>query len=176
MKTVIVGSQNPVKLASAQEAFAQVFPDETFEFITHSAPSGVSEQPMSSEETYTGACNRLDACQEAYPDAAYYVGLEGGVQEHEGDLYTSGWMVVRSGDSKQYATQAALVLLPPAIAQLVREGKEVGDATDIVFNDTNSKQKNGLVGPLSGGLITRKDFYVHPLIFALSPFAQSELY
>jgi non-canonical (house-cleaning) NTP pyrophosphatase len=41
MKKVVVGSANPVKLETTKEAFALVFPHETFEYITHSAPSGV---------------------------------------------------------------------------------------------------------------------------------------
>ena len=46
MKTVIVGSENPVKLETAKEAFKLVFPEIEFEFITFSAPSLVSDQPI----------------------------------------------------------------------------------------------------------------------------------
>ena len=58
MKTVIVGSQNPVKIEVARQAFEAVFPEEQFEFVGYKAQSNVSDQPKSDEETLLGAYNR----------------------------------------------------------------------------------------------------------------------
>jgi non-canonical (house-cleaning) NTP pyrophosphatase len=38
---------------------------------------------------------------------------------------------------------------------LVESGKELGDADDIVFGKSNSKQQNGAVGILTHDIITR---------------------
>ena len=55
MKKVIVGSTNPVKLQTTQEAFSLVFPNEIFEFETYSAESNVPDQPIGSVQTREGA-------------------------------------------------------------------------------------------------------------------------
>ena len=67
-------------------------------------------------------------------------------------------------------------LLPPKVSELINQGQELGIATDIVFNETNSKHKGGTVGILTNDLITRKDFYRDAMIFALIPFVKPELY
>ncbi len=99
MKTVIVGSTNPVKLEVAREAFNWVFPTEEFEFITEAAVSGVPDQPFGLEETKRGATNRAKSCRAAFPLADYCVGLEGGIEEIDGEYWPSAWMCVedRSG-------------------------------------------------------------------------------
>lgn len=59
MKKIIVASKNPVKVHAVEQAFGKMFPDEIFEIEGVSVLSGVSEQPLSNEETYTGAMNRV---------------------------------------------------------------------------------------------------------------------
>ena len=66
--------------------------------------------------------------------------------------------------------------LPKKISNLLKEGYELGDADDMVFKRSNSKQKNGAVGILSDNLITRTDYYTHAIILALIPFTNSKLY
>ena len=80
MKTVVVGSHNPVKLNAVKIAFGQMFPKEEFSFEAYSIPSGVSDQPMSYKETKEGAINRAKNGKEMYPQAHYWVGVEGGVE------------------------------------------------------------------------------------------------
>lgn len=72
--------------------------------------------------------------------------------------------------------KTATFFLPPAIASLIHAGKELGEADDIVFGQTNSKQKNGAVGILTGDLITRTSYYVDAIILACIPFKNIELY
>jgi non-canonical (house-cleaning) NTP pyrophosphatase len=62
------------------------------------------------------------------------------------------------------------------ISDLIKQGYELGEADDIVFNRSNSKQKNGAVGILTDNLINRTDYYTHAIILALIPFTNSKLY
>jgi len=62
------------------------------------------------------------------------------------------------------------------IARLVEEGKELGDADDIVFGQSKSKQKNGTVGNLTGDVITRSTYYSETVVLALVPFKNPNLY
>ena len=66
--------------------------------------------------------------------------------------------------------------LPPKIAELIRQGKELGEADDIVFGRTNSKQENGAVGILTDGVVDRTKYYTEAVVLALIPFKNERLY
>ena len=59
---------------------------------------------------------------------------------------------------------------------MIDGGLEVGEATDIIFNTSNSKQGIGMVGNLTNGALTRTDYYVQTAILSLLPFIHPELY
>jgi len=59
---------------------------------------------------------------------------------------------------------------------LIRQGKELGEADDIVFGRSNSKQENGAVGLLTDNAIDRAQLYEHAMILALIPFKNEALY
>ena len=61
-------------------------------------------------------------------------------------------------------------MLSPKVAELVKQGKGLGEADDIVFGKTNSKQSNGGVGILTGDVLTRTPYYEPTVILALIPF------
>jgi len=63
MKTIIVGSSNPVKVAVVKEAFAKAFTGIPFTVVPFSVQSSVSNQPIGDEETKPGAFNRASDVQ-----------------------------------------------------------------------------------------------------------------
>ncbi|MDD5645622.1 MAG: DUF84 family protein, partial [Candidatus Bipolaricaulis sp.] len=67
-------------------------------------------------------------------------------------------------------------VLPDAVAQLVRQGMELGAADDRVFGRMGSKLDQGAVGLLTGGIIDRTALYEHAVILALIPFRNDALY
>jgi inosine/xanthosine triphosphatase len=173
--TVAVASHNPVKLRAAQAGFAAMFPGVELNMLPVSVPSGVAEQPTSDEETLQGALNRSASAQAAAPTANFWVGIEGGIAYNQGEMLAFAWVVVRSSGELGRARTAAFYL-PPRVAELVRAGRELGEADDIVFERENSKQDNGAVGLLTGDVIDRALFYTHAVILALIPFKNEELY
>jgi len=174
MKRIIVASQNPVKIQAALGGFQKMFPGETFQAEGVSAPSGVSDQPMGDEETLQGALNRAGSARRLAPDADYWVGIEGGCHEMDGDLLTFAWIVVMSGERTGRA-RTGTFSLPVEVARLVREGVELGEADDRVFRRSNSKQGNGAVGLLTRDVIDRTGYYEHAVILALVPFRNPDL-
>lgn len=176
MKKVIVASKNPVKISASAEGFKKMFPEETFECVGVSAPSGVAEQPMTDEETYTGATNRLSHIKSAEPEADYWIALEGGVEERDGELEVFAWMVIESKEGVTGKGKTSSFFLPRKIAELVHQGMELGHATDKVFNETDSKQKNGSIGFLTNDNVTRTTYYIEAIIIALIPFKNPSLY
>lgn len=175
MPKIIVASTNPVKIAAALEGFRRMFPEHDFTASGISVPSGVSDQPMSDDETLTGAINRVTAAHEREPDADYWVGMEGGCDTHQGALQAFAWMVVMDAAGRRGKSRTAAYDLPEETARLVRQGIELGDADDIVFGRSNSKQQNGSVGLLTGDVIDRTAFYVPSVILALIPFRNPNL-
>ena len=172
---VIIASKNQIKINTVTTSFAKVFPEQEFEFVGISASSEVSDQPMTEAETSLGAKNRIKNAKASYPDADFWVALEGGLQEVNGQLEVFGYIVVET-TNKTGISKTATFTLPEKVAELIRQGKELGEADDIVFGGINSKQKTGAVGILTKNLITRTTYYEQAMILALIPFINLELY
>lgn len=175
MERVVVASKNPVKLKAVQEGFTAMFPDRAYSWTTLSVPSGVADQPMSDAETLRGALNRIEGARATEPDAHYWVGLEGGMQENNGRLEAFAWMVVQ-GRERQGMSRTGSFFVPPAIADMVRGGMELGHANDQVYDRTDSKRNEGATGILTGGVVTRTSFYSPSIVLALIPFKNPQHY
>jgi inosine/xanthosine triphosphatase len=173
VKRIIVASKNPVKIQAALDGFQKMFPAEVFVVEGISAPSGVSDQPMSDTETLQGALNRARNAREL-TDGDYWVGIEGGCDAHGDELQAFAWIVVLSRERAGKA-RTGTFMLPAEVARLVREGVELGEADDRVFNRSNSKQGNGAVGILTGDVIDRTVYYEHAVVLALVPFKNLDL-
>jgi inosine/xanthosine triphosphatase len=206
MPLIIIASTNPVKIDATRLGFEKMFsqdaesilrlrgasaqdttPKSNFHFQGVDVPSGVSHQPMTDAETLTGARTRAENARIARPKADFWVGIEGGVEirgEGEGEKRSGGkeermdafaWVVILGQDLSGEA-RTGTFQLPPEITRLVREGVELGHADDMVFQRSNSKQKDGAIGILTDGLIDRTAYYVHAVMLALVPFKKRELY
>ena len=176
MIKIIIASKNPVKINSTRAGFVKMFKDEIFEIEGLGVESGVSDQPMSEEETLTGAKNRVNKVFSLSPNADFWVGIEGGSKVVGEGMETFAWVVIKSKNGIVSQGRTASFYLPKEIVALVKMGKELGEADDIVFKRTNSKQSNGAVGILTGDVLTRADYYETAVIMALIPFKNPKLY
>ena len=175
MSKIVVASTNPVKMAATQRGFRRMFPGLAFQFAAVDAPSGVRDQPLTSAETLQGAMQRTQAARERLPEAAYWVGIEGGVETDAYGISAFAWIVIRSSDAMGQS-RTGTFYLPPPVAELLRRGKELGEAGDIVFGAVDSKRSGGAIGLLSGQALDRTALYEQAVILALAPFKQPELY
>jgi inosine/xanthosine triphosphatase len=130
---------------------------------------------MSEEETLLGAQNRAAGARSLVPEADFWVGIEGGVQDHQGEMAAFAWVVVTAREAAG-KSRTGTFFLPPRVAELIRGGKELGEADDLVFGRTNSKQENGAIGLLTGDVIDRVQLYQQAIILALVPFRNRSLY
>ena len=167
---IVVTSRNPVKIAAVKEAFLSQFPGVGIQTVPVKVDSGVSEQPMSDQETRQGARNRVENARLMFSDADYWVGLEGGLDYFDDRLMAFAWMVIANGKNRISETRSATLPLPPEVQALVSGGLELGEANDRVFSTLNSKQAGGAYGLLTDGLMTRESIYTQTLILALIPF------
>lgn len=173
---LVISSKNPVKVNATLGGFKQMFPEETFEHEMVAVSSGVSDQPMSNEETYLGATNRANNAKQEMPDADYWIGLEGGIEEGEKGMEAFAWAVVINKEGLLGKSRTATFFLPQRIAELVNQGTELGHADDMVFGTSNSKQSSGSVGILTKDVLTRTTYYQDAIVLALIPFKNPDLY
>jgi len=170
---IVVASMNPVKINATKLGFQSFFKKVEVSGIT--TDSGVSDQPMSDEETLKGARNRAQNAKNASPEADYWVGIEGGVQGDQNGLTAFAWIVVCdrkiSGESRTTTFR-----LPPQVVELIDRGYELGEANDIIFEKHNSKQQSGAVGLLTQNTITRTQLYAQAVQLALIPAINNKMY
>ncbi|EGU37598.1 NTPase [Vibrio ichthyoenteri ATCC 700023] len=170
-QTVIVASLNPAKISAVESAFHCVFPQHTFTFIGVNVPSEVADQPISNQETYQGARNRVTNAKLTRANGDFYVGLEAGIE----DGVTFAWMVIESA-TQRGESRSASMMLPPAVADRLSQEVELGTVMDEVFGTTNIKQKGGAIGVLTQHQLTRSSVYHQALIMALIPFTNPQHY
>ena len=170
---VVVGSRNPVKIAAVRAVLARVAPRATAD--GHAVASQVPDQPWGDEETIRGARTRARAALAADPGASMGVGIEGGVVAlADGGVMSNAWAVVVDRDGREGVGGSLAMPLPPKVARLLREGMELGHAMDAVTGSENTKHKEGAVGILTQGLITRQGAYEVLLTYALAPWLAAE--
>lgn len=172
-----MASQNPVKIEATKRGFERAFGVGEFVFEGVKTESGVPDQPFGPEETLQGARNRAQNARAQVPDADFYIGLEGGVEQSGKDLYAKAWVSILDTDGRESHSSNGPFLLPPKVAALVLEGQvELSDAADQMFHTESIGTKSGVVSVLTNGAMDRTEYYVHMIILALVPFLKKELY
>jgi len=174
MIQIVVASKNPVKINAAKLGFEAMM-NEAVEATGVSVPSGVSDQPMTDEITRIGSEQRANGAKKNYPDADYWIGIEGGIDKLNGGIHTFGWITILS-KNQHGQSRSATIPLPNAVEAGLQSGRELGDINDELFHKDNSKQNMGTSGILTNGVMDRLELYRHALVLALIPFVNKELY
>lgn len=160
---IAVGSTNEAKIRAVKEVISQSprFSEMAIEAI--SAPSHVSEQPLSLQETIRGSQNRAKQAYDGCQACKYSFGIESGLMEAShtktGFLHVT---VCSIYDGARYHTGLSIGFeLPPRILNLVLNQKM--DLTQACLHSgisQNSKigSTEGLIGVLTKGQIDRKEY------------------
>jgi inosine/xanthosine triphosphatase len=173
IRTVAVGSGNPVKLAAAKAVILTLAPHAVV--TARPVPSGVPDQPFGDEETITGARERAQAARLA-ADADLGVGLEGGVVDGPAGMRSCAWCVIVDRDGREGVGGSLAMPLPAAVAAMIRDGEELGHAMDRLVAARGTKHGQGAVGILTAGRIDRQGAYEVLVTYALVPWISPELY
>jgi inosine/xanthosine triphosphatase len=181
---IAVGSRNKAKLRAAKVAIQKIFPKKTIEVYGYTVPSGVNPQPLSAQETITGAINRAKAALEQDLEAEYGIGMEGGlecipdVKEEEHKWFDCGWMAVvqKSSGKVSVASTARVPVGPGVVKALVQEKRELCDVIDEWSGKTDVRSNEGFEGLMTNGVLPRDEAYEHGLIFAFSKFVSNEIF
>ncbi len=174
-ETVIaVGSTNPAKVGAVEAVARRAFTGARV--IAVEVASGVSPQPLSAAETESGARTRAQAALAAVPQAAFGIGLEGGLDPATGggDLVNCCAVAARGG--RTTVAWGVRFPLPPRVVERLMQGEELGHVIDEITGVPAGKGRLGAVGMLTGGLLTREELWVHAIACALIPHRHPELY
>lgn len=172
---VVVASANPVKLQAVRLGFQRMFPEQEFQVEKLIGVQGNSSQPRGDRETLHDASQRAERAAFLVPQGDFWVGVEGGIEEQDLQMAAFAWIVIKTKE-RLGKGRTGTFYLPQAVASLVRQGKELGEADDIVFGRSNSKQANGAIGILTGDVVDRMQLYEQAVILALIPFKNPQLY
>jgi inosine/xanthosine triphosphatase len=176
--TFVVASMNPVKVHAFQDVIKTYacFTDSVVE--GKAVPSGVSEQPLSFEETLQGAKNRAI---NAYGNCDYSVGIESGIMIISGaeQLYLENCVCVIYDGSRYHIGHSCGFQVPPAVMQAIL-AYQMDFAQAFLhcgFSD-NPKlgQAEGAVGLMTSGRITRKEYTSQAIITALISIEHGRLF
>ena len=152
MKRINVASLNQNKINAVKE----VFPSYDVDGVA--SPSGVSEQPLSLDETITGAINRA---KRAFRDCTYSVGIEDGISSVPETV--SGYMnfcccAVYDGSRIYLGLGPAFEYPPECTKMVVEKGVTISEAFLPVSGRPDIGYEMGIIGWLTRGLINRKDY------------------
>jgi inosine/xanthosine triphosphatase len=174
VRTIAVGSTNPVKIAAARAVLSVFAPNARIEGVA--VASTVADQPVGDDETIRGALARAIAARHAL-DAELGVGLEGGIVEQlDGSMTTCAWAAIVDANDRRGIGGSLAMPLPHAVAEMIRGGMELGHAMDRLVGAHDTKRGKGAVGILTAGLVDRQRAYETLVSYAAAPFVSEDLF
>lgn len=173
MLKVNVGTRNPVKVAAVEAVFARVFGPE-LEVRGVAVDSGVPPEPFG-EEIARGALQRA---KRALQDADYGVGIEAGLVWNEvlQTHFDVQFCVIVDRSGRVTAGHGPGFVYPPQVLAEVKRGRAVGEVMAELTGIPEIGRREGSVGYLSKGLLTRQKLTEQAVLAALIPRIRPELY
>ncbi len=158
---ISIGSKNPTKIGAVTEVFESMSSE--YKFLSVDAASQIPDQPIGLEITVQGAKNRA---RNAYDDCDLSVGIESGIITPDQSTY----MIVAACaiyDGEEYFLGLSPAFsLPKDVSELIkREKVDVDTAVHKLglSEDPRTGYKEGIIGILTNGKLTRKQ-YTKPAI------------
>jgi inosine/xanthosine triphosphatase len=187
---IAVGSKRTPKLDAVREALVALgpllHPKSNFEVTGFEVETGVSHTPRSRIELMAGARGRCEALRSvAEPKAAYFVGLEGGldVMYEDGNeagrrlVFLESWAHVSDTGGRGFYGRSGAILLPEALAiEVLDRGTELSHAIEAYTGIQGVRDSQGAWGILTKNLINRQESFRIAVISAFAPFFNADLY
>lgn len=170
---VNVGTENQVKKKAVENVFKRVF-DEKIWVNKVQVETGVPEQPFD-QHVVRGAIKRA---KKALLNADFGVGIEAGLiwNSYLETHFDVQFCAVVDKSKKLTVGHGAGFIYPQPVLEEVTDGKTVGQVMGRVSGEKNLGEKQGAIGYLSKGLLTRTKLTEQAVLMALIPRIKSELY
>ena len=170
-----VGSQNQVKIEAVREVLLNYDFLAKAEVVGVNVDSGVAIQPLTLDETILGAKTRAIR---SFPGSEYSIGLESGAHRIMEERYMQLTACSFYEGKKHHFGYSSAFEIPPPIVKLLRQGFTLEQAcveTGLTQNQQIG-QAQGLIGILSHGRLTRKEYTKQAIITALFALQNPQLY
>jgi len=174
MIIVAVGSKNKTKIEPVQEIFTHHFKDVLVKGVA--VNSGISEQPMSDDEMFTGALNRAKRALKKVKDADFGVGIEGGLHQYSYGWVERGTIVIVNRKGEFGIGSSAGVVMPDSVMKHIHAGKNLEEAMEVLFNVKEAGEGIGMYGIFTKKVVTRATGIKQGVAFAIARFIHKDLY
>lgn len=187
IEIVCVGTTNPCKVKAAEVSCNACGLGGVGSFKLHAVkvPSGISEQPMTLEETTRGAQNRAKAAWEAgvvefgKEKAIIALGIESGLYAMQDERYYDVCVCsVFDGVSYFQGMSCAFEIPPEVLKFVLDDGMDLSQACNASGLTSNTKigEAEGLIGLLSNKRTTRLAYTTQAIDMSLMFLDNRELY
>jgi len=186
---IAVGSKRAPKLEAVREALVALgpllHPKSNFEVTGFEVETSVSHTPRSRAELMAGARGRCEALRNGGVQAAYFVGLEGGLDVISEDgnetgrrlVFLESWEYVSDAGGRGFYGRSGAILLPEALAvEVLDRGTELSHAIEAYTGMQGVRDSQGAWGILTKNLIDRQESFRIAVISAFAPFFNAALY
>ncbi len=146
-----MGSTNPLKIQSVKNAAGNI----GINVIGHSAPSNVRTQPLSEEETRTGAVNRAKNSLRG-TKAELGIGLEAGVFFLNDQVYLCHWGALVDRNDRVFLTNGPIILLPNEYREKLIAGQSLEEIMHHSTGIESLGKKEGAIGIFTENRLNRE--------------------
>jgi inosine/xanthosine triphosphatase len=183
---IAVGSTRRPKLNAVTEALSSIASilNAEFNIIGFEVDSGVNHTPSTREELIRGARQRAEAlkdhCNSAGIPAAYFIGLEGGLDQVAENsttrVFLESWAFVTDGHAGHFGSSGSIELPASLAGEVLFRGTELSVAIDRFAGAAAIRDNQGAWGVLSGNLISRQESFRLAVVTAFAPFYNKKFY
>jgi len=132
--------------------------------------SGVSDQPMTDEETRQGSVNRAKRAYEVSTDCDFGMGIEAGYHKSGTGYDIFCWVTIYDKNGKYFSHKSEHVTLPDFHANIINEGKYLGDHVQTYIEQAETEDEK-----LMGAIIkTREPFIREAMSRALKHYLEDK--
>ncbi|MDD2487169.1 MAG: inosine/xanthosine triphosphatase [Candidatus Gracilibacteria bacterium] len=175
-----IGTANKSKIQTIQELDGYYDWFKINELNPIKVSSGVNEQPLTIEETLTGARNRAFAAY-SHSKCDLGIGMESGLMKLEGSL--TGYVAcecsaVYDGERYYIGTGGGFEYPKIAIDRVMEYGEDLSEAyrNGGLTDEEKIGENDGAIGQLTVGRINRKDYQKRVVEYALTSLHNKNLY
>ncbi len=93
------------------------------------------------------------------PSESLGVGLEGGVFELDGEIWSTVWAAVVDSSGQFYESNGARFKVPEVIAQRILAGEEMGPVVNQVIGQGDVRHTIGMIGVITNRFVDRTEEY-----------------
>ncbi|MDD5503386.1 MAG: inosine/xanthosine triphosphatase [Candidatus Thermoplasmatota archaeon] len=180
LKTIVVnvGSKNEVKIKAVRQVFRRISKGTRVKIVGIEGETGVSPQPFG-RDTIKGAENRARV---AVAEGDYGVGIEAGLiwNEHMQQYMDVQYCVIVDKLGRVTFGHGSGFYYPPKVIEKVIGGKRkhvtISDAIREATGIEDIGKKQGAIGYLSKGLMTRTRLTEQSVLMAMVPRVSGEIY